>query len=995
MSASNRKSVQWEGEADVRAMARLLFDRPGQVVEMRALGVDGRQKSVASGYFDNADALIAAARSVEKRVAGVYVTINEINPALLARASNRLIFGPEATTADADVVRRRFLMVDIDPCRPSKISSTDAEKLLAVELRDRVEAFLSAHGFTDPVVADSGNGARLLYRIDLPAADHQTIDRVLGALAARFNDERVVIDETVSNPARIDKLYGTLVRKGDSTTDRPHRRSRILRIPDALQVVSSECLDRVAAMAPTLEPGARSSRSDAKGFSLEQFIERNGLVVHKSSPWNGGWIWVLATCPFNAEHQDATAFIVRIANGAIAAGCHKGGCHGKSWHDLRALLEPNSCDPRSSSKSARARGVSESTGLPPGPVLSFEPFPTRVLPLPIRSLVEEGARSLGCDESFFALPLLATLAGVIGNARRIRLKRDWAEPAVIWTLIVGWSGTVKSPAIDLVVRPVRARQAKALRAHRAAAEQYSREMALYSKALKQWQNDELGSAPPKTPVAPIALRILVSDTTVESVAGLLAANPRGLLLVRDEFAGWILSFNAYRQGRGGDTARWLEIHRAGAITVDRRTSIPPLLEIPRAAVSITGGIQPPVLAKVLCEEHFADGLAARILLAMPPRKAKRWTDAEVSIETERAVDAVFDALWTLDLDRGPDGELAPVDLPMSPAGRAAWVKFYDEFANEQASLMGDLAAAWSKLEGYAARIGLIIHLARWAARDPELESADFIDERSVSAGIVIARWFGREAKRVYSEIGASEDVRETRMLIEMIATRGGSIAVRELRQSARRYQRTVDAAEQALQALVDGGLGKWEWTQPTRHGGRPSRRFILSTQAATFRADDETQAGAVVAGVSVSETGPSSSESAVTCLAPQRSESPASFGGGASSHDNGRCDLPAETSGTAASSRGVNVTETPHTHSLGRVSETVESEAPASTRDHSTDTDSDTPRTRPSPPSSCPRECSSPSWWRTASGSTWICGNCHSAPPDIDVVHWTTEGCAS
>ena len=38
-------------------------------------------------------------------------------------------------------------------------------------------------------------------------------------------------------PARITKLYGTMTRKGDHTPERPHRRSRILEIPDELKVV--------------------------------------------------------------------------------------------------------------------------------------------------------------------------------------------------------------------------------------------------------------------------------------------------------------------------------------------------------------------------------------------------------------------------------------------------------------------------------------------------------------------------------------------------------------------------------------------------------------------------------------------------------------------------------------------------------------------------------------------------------------------------------------
>ena len=86
-------------------------------------------------------------------------------------------------------------------------------------------------------MGDSGNGAHLLYRVDLPN-DRASLDLVKGVLEAlsfRFSDERVSVDITTANAARIWKLYGTTARKGDSTEERPHRRSRLLNVPDVIQ----------------------------------------------------------------------------------------------------------------------------------------------------------------------------------------------------------------------------------------------------------------------------------------------------------------------------------------------------------------------------------------------------------------------------------------------------------------------------------------------------------------------------------------------------------------------------------------------------------------------------------------------------------------------------------------------------------------------------------------------------------------------------------------
>ena len=92
---------------------------------------------------------------------------------------------------------------------------------------------MRSKGWPEPILADSGNGAHLLYPIDLPNdQDAANVLRdCLRALVFRFDDEAVVVDTGNYNAARIWKLYGTLACKGDNALDRPHRLSRILESP--------------------------------------------------------------------------------------------------------------------------------------------------------------------------------------------------------------------------------------------------------------------------------------------------------------------------------------------------------------------------------------------------------------------------------------------------------------------------------------------------------------------------------------------------------------------------------------------------------------------------------------------------------------------------------------------------------------------------------------------------------------------------------------------
>lgn len=455
---------------------------------------------------------------------------------------------------------------------------------------------------------------------------------------------------------------------------------------------------------------------------------------------------------------------------------------------------------------------------------AFEPFPVEALPEPVSDFVRDGANAIGCDPAYVALPTLAALASAIGNTRRIRLKSNWCEPSILWAGIVGDSGTLKTPGFKLSMQFVRERQAVALKEHAEAMALHDRELAQYERAMAAWKRSKNSDEPPVKPEAPQARRFVVSDTTVEALAPILRGNPRGVLLARDELAGWIAGFDRYAGRGGADAAHWLSMHNAESVVVDRKTGLPRTIYIPRASVSIAGGIQPGILKRVIGEEHRESGLLARLLLAMPPRRPKRWTEATIPPHVEAAMANLFDRLFALQPTLDSNGDPQPIDLPLTPTGKSVWIAFYNEHAEEQAALTGDLAAAWSKLEGGAARLALVVHCARAAVGDC---ASDAIDEKSVASGVTLARWFAREARRVYGVLSEGEQDAHRRRLVELIERKGGSISARELVHADRRRFAKVDDAEAAQQSLVDARLGEWE--QPPQLGrGRPSgRRLVL------------------------------------------------------------------------------------------------------------------------------------------------------------------------
>jgi len=460
----------------------------------------------------------------------------------------------------------------------------------------------------------------------------------------------------------------------------------------------------------------------------------------------------------------------------------------------------------------------------------YHPFPIDTLPAPLREYVRQAAAALRCDAAYIALPALAAIASLIGNTRVIRLKPGWTEPSIIWSVIIGESGTLKTPAYLLAVAYIFTLQKRLRQDYKAKLAKYAEDMEAYKA------NKDDGAEKPEPPVLE---RVIVSDITIEKLAEVLEQNPRGLLVGREELAAWIGSFTRYKgKSISSDLPHWLEAFRAGAWIVDRKIPQPKThYFVEKANVSITGTIQSGTLARALTADFVEAGLPARLLMAMPPRTAKKWTETVVDPETEQAYHQLLDQLQRLPFSRDKDGNEVPYALNLSLDAKSEWVRHYNAFAKVQADADGELAAALSKLEAYSARLALLHHVVSCLASGDDDRQP--VGVESVQTGVILCHWFADEAKRIYVMLSESEDQRDTRRLVEFIQSRGGKITVKELQRSNQRKYPTTGLAEDALVSLAKSGAGHWQERPPTGKGGRPTADFILCVTSVT---KDETLA---------------------------------------------------------------------------------------------------------------------------------------------------------
>ena len=603
--------------------------------------------------------------------------------------------------------------------------------------------------------------------------------------------------------------------------------ARILSFPDELMAVPTELLEKLAPATSKAMPCINLDKTFK--YDVEAFLQRNRLDVtgpapYSNGPGGSGRKWVFHTCPWNNEHNRGEAFIIEYDSRIIAAGCHHDSCTW-GWRDLRSKYEE--VPPRPTSTSDAERPVPQ--------VDPYTPFPVELLPEPMRNFVMVCANAMTCDPSYVALPLISAVASVIGNTRTIQLKPGWTEPAVVWTAVVGESGTKKSPPFRQAIKALRELEKYELGEYQDRLALYEKKKKEYAKVLSLWKKDKKDTSdPPEEPKEPRPARLIVSDVTIEALSIVLNENPNGVLMCRDELSGWLASFDRYTAGRGGsDVSSWLSMFNAESLVVDRKTGIRRIC-VDHAAVSVCGTIQPGVLAKSVSDEHRENGLLARLLLAMPDRRLHKWTDANIPHQVDAEMGCLFDELRAL----RPDESQQPVPLRMTPEAKAVWVTFYNEHAEQQFELVGDLAAAWSKLEGYAARLGLLVHQVRQAAKDPTLAAPDLpdlpgaVDQESIRIGIELSRWFGNEAKRTYAVLAETEQAREERRLLEWIEHHPEGVSIRDMTHGPVQFRKDPEAAQAALDELAKTGLGNWVYPKPGPKGGRPTARFQITRRNA-------------------------------------------------------------------------------------------------------------------------------------------------------------------
>ena len=822
---------------DPRSVLKKLHE-PGTVFEVRMLSCkQGRRRPfTTAGYFDDPSTAAEAIQEHEGEYQpdGVYWTLNSCDPALLARSPNEMTEYLEPTTSDNDILMRRFLPLDFDPVRPAGVSSTNEELQAAVEAAQTVVAYLESQGWPQPFSGVTGNGARLLYRIDLPNDDESRdlVKSVLETLNDMFGSKRVKVDTTMYNAARIDKVFGTTARKGCDTDERPHRRAMLLYWPRRPRAVPREKLIAIAG-APT---EAFATSNGKPRLKVDKWLADRGIAF-KLRRKGGDAYYNLVNCPFEPDHGGKDTAIIQRADGTLGFHCFHDRCNGYGWLDVKKKLGAPASEHWKEQNDFGDIGDRGWKPIIPLGQIDLPAFPTESLPSPLREWVTAEAEATQTPADLAAMMALPVCSAAVAGKFEAKVKDGWIEPLNLWTATLLPSGNRKSAVARDADRPARqfeqderARHARErtwtgarrekieacigdLQEQSSQNESMEESLGLLDEILDLRRQLESLDAPPP--------RLLADDSTPEKLAELLSDHGKIAIVspeggVFSQMAGMynksgLLQLDVYLKAHAGDD---LVVDRIGR---DSITADSPLLVLGLA-------VQPDVINGLYRKDTFRRrGLLARFLYAHPesPLGSREVDPPPVP---ENVVSDYHEMV--LSLCRLSTGDDKPVDLELSARAIRVLHRFMGEIEPELGAggEMDSIQDWGGKLAGAVVRLAGIFHLVSSVknGKQGRPKWKNKISDSTVKAAVQIARYLVPHAQAVFDAMGSDEALDGAQHVLRWIKRYEKQLFTkRDLQQATKNRFKRVEELDGPLGLLVDHNIIR---TRPQQHregAGRP------------------------------------------------------------------------------------------------------------------------------------------------------------------------------
>jgi hypothetical protein len=493
------------------------------------------------------------------------------------------------------------------------------------------------------------------------------------------------------------------------------------------------------------------------------------------------------------------------------------------------------------------------------PVPALDPA---IIPEPLRAWLVDVSQRMQCPLDYVAVSAVASLGALIGARCSIRPKRhdpDWCIIPNLWGIVVGKPSTLKSPAMDEATRIIKQLEKQSM-------EQYAKEKQAYElaqiaqeskqdvikkqiaelakgkstdgKTLEDFQGEY---AEIEAPEVPTWRRYHTNDTTVEKLSEMLATNPQGLLVFRDELIAVLLSWE--KEGRTGDRAFFLEGWNGfGSHITDRIGRGTVVTE--NVCISILGGTQPSRLNYYLnrtLREVGNDGLIQRFQLLVYPDDIKQWK-LEVrgaNLFARDRVNAIFTTIDGMCLGDFAAG-IGKKKLPYFRFEDEAQSLFYEwltrlEIEKLRGGEEGLIIEHLAKYRKLMPALALIFHIVRLADGTANGQ----VSREATEQAIAWCDYLEQHARRIYHMV-ADAAQQAAAALCKRI--RQGELedgfTVRSIYRKGWHMLTDQELVEIACEELVRLGWIR-EYAQPTtQRGGRPKVSYIINPSVSKTKLAD-------------------------------------------------------------------------------------------------------------------------------------------------------------
>ena len=835
----------------VRTAYRVLIGKgsnAGPVTEVRVLGgserADGRYAANYFGYFDNSIDIVRALQGLVGW-SGVYLIPNAVDSSLLARSMNKLKKAEkDLSTTDRQILRRRWLLLDIDWSRPAGISTTDEEHDAAIALLGVIaDTMRTQHGWPKPVRADSGNGAHALWAVDLPA-DSDLPGRVLAAFGRMFGTDDLKIDQTVKNASRIWKLYGTLACKGDSTRERPHRLSKLLGVPRPTELLTEEMIlvfiNKGAAFlsaeglerAELVRSQSVSDAGSAGTFDAKKLMESAGIEFADGKRADGYTLYPMKKCP--CDRQTAGCALTVGDNGGVGLKCLHDSCDfgggqkpGDAWRKWR---EAN--DDSYGGTKRDVGGWALPVPFDPGKA-NLPMFPCECLPTWLREMVLAVSVATQTPIDLPAMVGLGVVALSVARKVEIAVKKGYTEPLNLYTLSVLSPAERKSAVLSRMVMPVERHEVALMTASQADVARAASQRKVAEAARDKAQQDaaratdagertkltlhaaDLAAVAAKLEV-PVVPRLITEDATPEALTRVLVEQGGRVAVVSSEGGVFDIMGGRYSQSGNANLDVYLKGHAGEQLRVDRIGRATQI--VLGATLTVVLTVQPEVLRSIASKPGFRGrGLLGRFLYSLPTSRLGSRSIMPPPVPDaveERYEEAVLSLL-----------KLASVDVPhalyLAPAAEVAWVEYATEI-EPKLGYGGDLGSIqdWAgKHCGAVARIAGVLHLAEHA-QDAEPWVTP-VCRQTMEQAITIGRYLVQHAVAAFGEMGADPAVEAATLILSWLRkTSPSEVTKRDIHRALHRRFPRADDLDRPLAALADRGYLRARLQESGR--GRPA-----------------------------------------------------------------------------------------------------------------------------------------------------------------------------